>query len=170
MPSYARWLVPLVVVVAVLSPGSQVGYGLVGLGLGAAMTFVNVYNLASAGLYVRGHELYYRQRGSERLIGRAGELRVALIRVRGAAHPEWQIWKGGDGVVALVEQAWGAAELRGLAQQLGADVVSVSDPVSMREVAERYPETLPWYAKHPLAASIVLAVGVMGLLVLIDLL
>lgn len=48
------------------------------------------------------------------------------------------------------------------------DVVTVDDPVPIREVAERQPETLPRYAKHPIASSVVLAVGLVAALLLID--
>lgn len=167
-PAYARWLAPLAIVVVVLSPGDQIRPVLVGLAIGVALLIWNVSALASARLTVRGGELSYAERSRERRLGGVGALRVVRVHVRGAAHPEWQIWAGADGVAVLVEQAWGGAELLALAEQLGAELVTVPDPVSIREVADRYPGALPWYAKHVRAASALLALGGIAGLVLID--
>lgn len=167
-PSYATWLVPLTILVVVLSPGPQFGSLLVGLGIGALFVASNVYMMSSVRLRVRGAELHYSQGGSERLIASAGALRVVRVRVRGVAHPHWQIWAGAESAVALVEQAWGEEQLLTLARQLGAEVVTVPDSVSLRDVAERYPGTLPWYAKHTFAAGFVFAIAAIAVLVLLD--
>lgn len=167
-PAYARWLVPLWILVEVLSPGVHLVPLFTGLGLGAALMAWNIYGVRSARLLVRRGDLYHVRGGSERLIAKAGELRVVQVRVRGVAHPPWQIWTGRNEVVALVEQTWGAAELAGLARQLGAEVVTEPDPMSMRALASRYPGALPAYAKHPFALGAALAVGLMSALLLID--
>lgn len=167
-PAYARWLVPLWILVEVLSPGVHLVPLFMGLGLGAALMAWNIYGVRSARLLVRHGDLYYVRGKSERLIAKAGELRVIQVQVRGVAHSPWQIWAGRDEVVALVEQAWGAAELAELALQIGAHVVHEREPMSMREVAVRFPGSLPAYAKHPVATSVVLAAAVMALLLVVD--
>ena len=166
-PSYARWVIPAVVVAIVassLTASAMFVDVLVGAALGLCVSASNLHAVRSMELRVLDDLVVLSRRGREQSVGRIRSLSVERVRVRGAAHPDWQIWRGDGGSVALVESAWGVSELEGLADELGVAVTYADRPLSFRELGQRYPGTLPWYAEHVVPLSIIATVGAILLL------
>jgi hypothetical protein len=144
-------------------------YGLCGLAITGLLILRSWRQLRGARLGVRDGVLAVRFPRREQVISRKPNS-VEIVRIQRLEDPgNWvQIWSGPERSVAFLERIWSEERLRALAAQIGADFQEEPKPRSVREIAQTYPGTLPWYAAHPVSAGILLAVVVIGAIGFLD--
>lgn len=85
--------------------------------------------------------------------------RVVTVSIDDVRQRDAQIWFGPDRPVMLMTAAWDTDQLADLARRLEFEVIHEPEPLTLPELAKRYPGVVPWAGAHPkLAAWIFIAV------------
>jgi hypothetical protein len=111
-------------------------------------------------LEISGGRLRFRGLLRDRILSEPGApARVVGVTVMGVSQPDGQIWIGAREQVMLMTAAWGEDRLAAVADGLGLQVIREPEPMTLAQIARRYPGVVPWYAARPyLTAVIVVAV------------